>query len=572
MSHMRRRQVAFVLMAGFPFAFLVAFALYPLVQQGIGSVESWHRLKPSAFVGFQNYAELFAAPIAGTAAFHTVEYLVLVVPLEVALGLSGAWMTLQVRRGRGLLVTLFAVPLVVPWPAATTLFTALFAAHDPTFWSLNPVGAFASIVLIGIWKGTPWCYLLLLAALSTTSVELFEAARVDGARARFFWMHIVLPLVRPMLVFVIVLRVLAEAQTYTSVALLTQGGPYYSTQLASYYGYQLAFTSFEWGVACAMGTLLGAALLLVAIFGWLFSTPRKTAVYRPVVLVSLAMRARSRWWSLTESLQRSWQSHSVHLTKRWAGKPSRSASRSAVWGRLGRGGLLTVMGLFVLAPFTKGLPAGSEFRFFGAEWNSISSGVWNSMLVTVATLVGTFMLALPAAYVLARKKFPGRGALFLLVLFALAIPGVILLLPQYQEIAWLGLINTRFGLVVLYVAANVPLAVFFLRPAFASVPEPLVESMRVEGMSGLGIFRRLVVPLSSSTIIAVSVFVIVAVWNELPLAATLLNSQPLFTLPVLIAFGFGGSLGTWVSLAPPLVLLLATQRRFRSGVVSGGLL
>ena len=142
-----------------------------------------------------------------------------------------------------------------------------------------------------------------------------------------------------------------------------------------------------------------------------------------------------------------------------------------------------------------------------------------SLLVcnTAATLLGTFMLAFPAAYLLARKKFPGRGALFLLVLFALAIPGVVLLLPQYQEIAWLGLINTRFGLVVLYVAANVPLAVFFLRPAFASVPEPLVESMRVEGMSGLGIFRRLVLPLSSSTIIAVSVFVIVAVgtsWRE----------------------------------------------------------
>ena len=303
------------------------------------------------------------------------------------------------------------IPLVVPWPAATTLFTSLFAAHDPSFWSLSPVGAFASIALIGIWKGTPWCYLLLMAALSTTPVELFKAARVDGAGARFFWMHIVLPLVRPMLVFVIVLRVLAEAQTYTSVALLTQGGPYYSTQLASYYGYQLAFTSFDWGVACALGTLLGAALLLVAVFGWLSSTPRKATVHAPAFLGRLVTRPHAM--VVTHRVFPPLLAIPLRVPEQTPPCPTEpTASRPLTHAKLGRNGLLTVMGLFVLLPFTKGLPATSEFRYFGAEWRFVSSGVWNSLLVTAATLVGTFMLAFPAASCSRVRSFLGAAPCF----------------------------------------------------------------------------------------------------------------------------------------------------------------
>jgi multiple sugar transport system permease protein len=143
--------------------------------------------------------------------------------------------------------------------------------------------------------------------------------------------------------------------------------------------------------------------------------------------------------------------------------------------------------------------------------------------------------------------------------------GVVLLLPQFQEIAWLGLIDTRAGLVLLYIAANLPLAVLFLRPAFAGVPEPLVESMRVEGVSALGVVRRLFVPLSTSTFVAVAVFVVVQVWGEIPLAVTLLNSPSRFPLAVFLALNFGGTgaiaIG-WLSVLPPLALFLASQGAF----------
>jgi len=83
--------------------------------------------------------------------------------------------------------------------------------------------------------------------------------------------------------------------------------------------------------------------------------------------------------------------------------------------------------------------------------------------------------------------------------------------------------------------------VFFLRPAFASVPGPLIESMRVDGAPGLVIARRLFLPYVARTIIAVALLVVVWVWNELPLAAVMINSQSLQTLPVLVELNIDGS-------------------------------
>jgi len=147
---------------------------------------------------------------------------------------------------------------------------------------------------------------------------------------------------------------------------------------------------------------------------------------------------------------------------------------------------------------------------------------------------------MPAAYLLARGQSRLRSASFVFVLGALAVPGALLLLPQYQEMAWLGLVNTLVGLALLYIAANLPLAVFFLRAAFASVPETLVESMHVDGASRWQIMTRLFIPLSASTIVQISVFVVIAVFNEVPLAVTLLNSASLYPLPILAALGTGG--------------------------------
>ncbi len=247
------------------------------------------------------------------------------------------------------------------------------------------------------------------------------------------------------------------------------------------------------------------------------------------------------------------------------------------WAKRLRWGLLAIMAALVLLPFAGEAPGWlGRAEFAGTFWPPVKSGLWNSLIMSVTTLAGTIVLAVPAAYLLAFKRFRLRAALFTFVLFTLAIPGVIFIYPQFEEIVWLGLVNTRLGMLVLYITANLPLAVFFLRPVFASVPVQLVEAMRVDGASSFGILRRLILRHSASTIVALAVLMVVWVWGEEPIALAVLspNNQSAFTLPLLLAEGGIGNPNAayLLSIAVPLLLFFCTQRFFRRGLVSTSLL
>jgi multiple sugar transport system permease protein len=617
----------------FPFAFLAAFALYPLAQQAVGSFFNWYHFRPSTFAGLRNYTDALRDPVVPSAALHSLVYVSLTVPLELAIGLAAAWATLQLGRFKAVFAAIIVLPLVVPWPAAAELFLGLFANQGVVNETVNRVvggggvtwlqdahSSFAVIVLLGVWKGAPWCYLLLVGALMACPPDIFEAARVDGAAGARFWRYIVLPSIWPMLVFVCIFRVLSEAQLLTSVDLLTQGGPVNSTQLLSTYSQTMAFQYFEFGAACALATLLGAALLLIAGTGWAASRPGAfdgvSTVTRPMASALAPLAQRLGTWrqrlltftagggpegrpssSTPTSSPAAWSpavpgpaasrpagsrpaasspAGSSPAASRPAGsRPAGSRPASVALGAWRRGALVFLLSALALLPLAGALPSGAEVPDTALTWGAVETPLWNSVLITLVTLAGTLALAVPSAYFLARVSSRWRGWLFALVLFSLAIPGAVLLLPQFEEIAWLGLINTRAGVALLYIAANLPLAVLFLRPAFAGVPEPLVESMRVEGISTVGVVRRLFVPLSASTFVAVSVFVVVQVWGEIPVAATLLNSPSRFPLAIFLALNFGGTgaiaIG-WLSVLPPLALFLASQGAFRKGALYSSLL
>lgn len=409
------RRAAFVVATGFPFVFLAAFVAYPLWQEIGGSFSGWYQLKPHGFEGTHNYAALFNDVVARVAALHSVFYLLLTVPVEVGLGLAAAWMTLRVARGQGLLAAIFLIPLVVPWTVAGTLFYGLFNIHGVAdrvsqdvfgggssfLWLEHPRLAFGVIVVFGIWKGAPWCYLLLLGALSTCPEEVFEAARIDGARGLSFWWRVVLPAIRPMLVFVVVLRLLAEAQTFNSVAMLTNGGPSFpgATELVGFYANVLAFGYYNFGEASAMGTLIGAVLVIVAIAGWMLAFPRRVGRRRLFNNVgpqsdtgAPASRVASRAWHWAAN---AWRRSPAAGPDEVRG----TLSHSMRWAKRSRWALLAVMVVLVLLPFA----GEAEFwlgrhEFSGTFWPAIETGAWNSLILSAATVVGTLVLAVPAAY------------------------------------------------------------------------------------------------------------------------------------------------------------------------------
>lgn len=628
------RALSFVVLA-IPFVYLLVASVGPLIDQAVGSFFNWYAVHPQSFAGFRYYGQVLADPAARAALVHTAIYVVITVPVELVLGVGGAWLILRAGRGRAVLTTLYVLPLVIPWPTAAQLFSGMvgfngvfdavrsfvFGDTSVLFWNLDPKLSFAVIVAAGIWKGAPWVFLLMLAAFRACPPELFEAGRVDGARGSLYWRHVVIPAVWPMLVFVTVFRLFAEAQAAQSVDLLTQGGPFGATQLVATYANNLAFTYLDFPRSEALATLAGALLLVIALVGLAFvrrptfahfgrvrqlDRPdrrfrgRRAATERVVTDRAATDRADTERavteGAATERVDTEGAVTERALTEGRGSRPGALDLKRRRRGRLVPGKViafvawfgasqrrtrrLTVVALvggalLVLLPVTGGLPGGALRPEFHLGWPQVKTGLANSAVMTAGTLAGTLVMAVPAAYVLARGRFRGRSALFGLVLLAMAIPGALTLFPQAQGLLHLGLINTRPGVMLIYIAADLPLAAFFLRAAFAAVPEPLVEAMRVDGASAGRIAARLFLPLSASALVAVGILTVLQVLNDSLIMAVMTNNPSFYTLPVLVANGMAGTgaLGaSWLSIGPPLLLFVAFQRQFQRGVTSGQLL
>jgi ABC-type glycerol-3-phosphate transport system permease component len=577
-----------------PFLFLFLACVAPLIDQTVGSFFNWSDVHPASFAGLRYYGYVLADPMAAAAIEHTAIYVAVTVPIEVVLGLVGAWLVYRARRGRAALTALFVLPLVIPWSSTATLFSGFLGATNgldgivdhaigdrfPLAWDLDPRLGFGVIVFVGIWKGAPWCFLLILAAFSTTPVELLEAGRVDGGRGLSYWRYVAIPAVWPMLVFVTIFRLFTEAQMAASVDLLTQGGPFDATQLVGSYATELAFGSLSFAKSEALATATGAVLLVLALIAL-------AVLYRPKLPFAPVHRAVGSTWRAVRPPARAQNGAAVAPETLVPERPQRQlgpagAAAFATWlgsskrrTRRLTAAALIVAGAIELIPLTSALQRGVLGPVFGLAWPEVETGLANSLVMTVGTVAGTLLLAVPAAYVLAQCRFPGRSALFGLVLVAIAVPGALTLFPQARGLVLMGLVNTRLGVMLIYISLDLPLAIFFLRAAFAAVPKPLVEAMRIDGASTARIATRLFLPMSASTLIVVTVLTVLQVWNDSVIILVMTTSPSLYTLPALVAAGLGGAatLGaSWLSIGPPLLVFLASQRHFQRGIAPGPLL
>src|SRR5271156_4591481 len=105
---------AWLLALAIPFLFLLFASVGPLIDQAVGSFFNWYDVRPVSFAGFHYYGQVLADPTASAAIAHTAIYVAITVPVEVVLGLAGAWLVYRARRGRGALTALFVLPLVIP--------------------------------------------------------------------------------------------------------------------------------------------------------------------------------------------------------------------------------------------------------------------------------------------------------------------------------------------------------------------------------------------------------------------------------------------------------------------------
>ncbi|MDO4784844.1 MAG: carbohydrate ABC transporter permease [Propionibacteriaceae bacterium] len=162
---------------------------------------------------------------------------------------------------------------------------------------------------------------------------------------------------------------------------------------------------------------------------------------------------------------------------------------------------------------------------------SFGSYLLNSLIVSAAAALVATAIALLSGYVLSRFTFRGRSAVMLAFLVTQMIPAFIALGPLYQLLTSWKLVDSRFGLVLVYIAMTIPFSAVMLRGFFDNVPDSVEEAAMVDGCSRFGVLTRVIVPVMTPGIVATFIFNFVNCWNELFLSVTLINTDQRKTIP-----------------------------------------
>ncbi len=220
-----------------------------------------------------------------------------------------------------------------------------------------------------------------------------------------------------------------------------------------------------------------------------------------------------------------------------------------------------------------------NFAFVLIEKN-FSRQFLNSVFVTACSVALAAFASSSLGFCLARFRFRGRRIALVFMMATLLMPGMTLIIPQFELAVALRLINKLGGLIPVYAAWVLPFSTFMLKGFIDYIPRDFDEAMYMDGGNALMVYAKIVVPLSSPAIASVSVFNFLTAWEEYPWAMTVINDNELRTLPIAIAGFFGQhNLTDWgyvfamsvISLVPVVVVFLVLQRYFVSGLYAGGI-
>lgn len=202
----------------------------------------------------------------------------------------------------------------------------------------------------------------------------------------------------------------------------------------------------------------------------------------------------------------------------------------------------------------------------------------NSVIFVIGTVAGVLLLGGMAAYSLARLSPPGGGGYMVYMLTLSTLPFWLYVIPLFIMWRNFGLLNSRFGLMIIYVALNSPFAIFLLRSYLLSLPRDFEDAARVDGANEWQVMARVVLPIMWPGFLTVGLVVALAIWGEFQVALIFLQDDAL--LPVTTSYynfqqRFGRnwaltSAGAVMMIAPVLLIFLALQRRFVEGLTQGG--
>lgn len=203
--------------------------------------------------------------------------------------------------------------------------------------------------------------------------------------------------------------------------------------------------------------------------------------------------------------------------------------------------------------------------------------MWNSLVVAVSVVVLNLLVAVPAAYAMAKIRFIGRSTSIYFMLTTRVIPDIALVVPFFLLIRTFGLLDTLGSLVITYLAITVPFSIFILVSYFESLPDELDKAARVDGCSRLQTLARVYVPLAAPALVAVVLFTFLTSWNEFLLALMFTQTGKSQTMPIVVAsfasdftisFAFINAAGV-LAVVPPVLMAVVFERYIVSGLTAG---
>jgi multiple sugar transport system permease protein len=203
--------------------------------------------------------------------------------------------------------------------------------------------------------------------------------------------------------------------------------------------------------------------------------------------------------------------------------------------------------------------------------------MWNSLVVALSVVVLNLLVAVPAAYAMAKIRFIGRSTSIYFMLTTRVIPDIALVVPFFLFIRTFGLLDHLGSLVITYLAITVPFSIFILVSYFESLPDELDKAARVDGCSRLQTLLRVYLPLALPALVAVVLFTFLSSWNEFLLALMFTQTPKSQTMPIVVAsfasdftisFAFINAAGV-LAVIPPVVMAIIFERYIVSGLTAG---
>lgn len=592
---------------------MTVFIAWPFIDAAYTSMTIRTMTRETRFVGLDNYIRLYSDPYYRQAVRATFVFTAGAIFFKLIFGLIAATLLHPLKRWRNLLIGLVLLPWIVPSVVQALAWKSIY---DPLFGGLNPILlglnlierplswladphlAMPAVIAVNVWAGIPFFTVNILAGMSAIDDEMYEAASIDGANGWDKFRHITLPSLRFVIAVATLLSTIWTFNNFETIFLLTQGGPGNITKVYSIMAYEKAIRSLQFGP----GTAIAFSLVPVLLFF--------------ILLLSRFMRRDAAG---DDSV--TWQDRIIDgvgwiisiiftviaLPFQWIGRAWRavvpasdaktSLKRQKRMEGIARGVALTLLLIFILFPFYwivitafKGnLQIGQRVDIFWPNpWTTeqferlffeepFFRWFGNSLIVSIVTTAFAVVLAALGGYALARLTFFGVQSMTTLLLVTYLLPPALMFIPLYGILADLGVINTRWALILTYPTSMVPFATWLLMGYYRSIPIELEHAALVDGANRLQAFYRVTLPLAMPALLAVTLFAFTNAWKEFLFAFVFITNQKLMTLPVGLAQTIFGDIYPWGMLmaasllisVPVVIFYMYGQKYMVAGLTAG---